>query len=85
MNTKKRLDTGWITVEGATPVANYRVGSVIQRYCNRANGVESIITKHAKGYAVSVRDTDAAEMLGTAVIFPDFERADIMAVKCVRD
>ena len=84
MNTRKR-DTGWIAVEGATPVENYRVGSVIQRYCNRENGVESIITKHAKGYAVSVRDTDAAVMLGTAVIFRDFEPADIMAVKCVRD
>ena len=40
-------------------------------FANKADGMESIITKTENGFTVALWDTDAAEQLPTSMMFPE--------------
>jgi len=58
---------------------------IIETHTNMTTGCTAFVTKHAKGYAVSLRDDDSMEFLSTVVIFDTLEKASACAMKVLKN
>jgi hypothetical protein len=58
--------------------------NIIATFENAEYGIKSYVTKGAKGFHVSVQDTDTTEFLDLVTIYPTEERAIAAAQKAAR-
>jgi hypothetical protein len=56
---------------------------IIKTFINVKDGLKTYVTKHERGFAVSLKDTDADEFAGITLIYPELKKALADAEKIV--
>lgn len=61
------------------------MADIIETHTNMNTGCTTFVTKHPKGYAVSLRDDDSGEYLSTVTIFDTLAKASECAMKVLKN
>jgi hypothetical protein len=73
------LDTTGVVVYSLSMKAT----KVIVKFANEADGIEAVVAEISQGFSVTLRDTDADEYVGIALIYKNLDLAIAKAKEVV--